>query len=283
MMSEKDVKIKIQPGSVQETLIIPLYARKKCSDKFPKLYQDPMASSICERLDYDFAALDKKYESTLYEFGAMEGAMRQMDMMYEINDYLKGHPGAAIVCMGCGLDFDPRRCGGEKNRIFNLDFPDVIAVREELAKKSERETNIPTDLTDHSWMDSVAAENGVIFYAAGVFHYLMKEDVQKIVVAIAERFPGARLLFDTVGKKGHRIMMKKSLKEHGMNDFGERFHTEDPEADFSGWSEKIRVTSRGYMLGYYDMKAPGVKGIHRFLAKVGDGIMKMRIVRMDVL
>ena len=35
------------------------------------------------------------------------------------------------------------------------------------------------------------------------------------------------------------------------------------------------------MLGYYDMKAPGVKGIHRFLAKLSDKAMKMNIVKME--
>ena len=81
-----DDKLQIQPGTAQETLIIPLYARKKCGDKFPELYADPAAAEICDRLDYDFSELDKKYDTALYEFGALEGAMRQLDMMYEIND-----------------------------------------------------------------------------------------------------------------------------------------------------------------------------------------------------
>ena len=49
-----DDKLQIQPGTAQETLIIPLYARKKCGDKFPELYADPAATEICNRLDYDF-------------------------------------------------------------------------------------------------------------------------------------------------------------------------------------------------------------------------------------
>lgn len=278
-MSEK---IKIEKNTVQETLIIPLFARKKCSDKFPELYQDPMAAKICGRIDYDFSDLNRQYDSVAYEFGAMEGALRQMDMMYEIRDYLTGHPDASIVCMGCGLDFDPRRCGGENNRIFNLDFPDVIAAREELAEKDGRETNIATDLTDLSWMDNIVADGGAVFYASGVFHYLKMEEVKRIALAIADRFPGSRLIFDTVGKLGYRLMMKAILKTHGMKDFGDLFYTENAVRDFSGWSENIRVTARGYMLGYYDMKVPGGRGIHRLLAKVGDGLMKMQIVRMDM-
>lgn len=101
------------------------------------------------------------------------------------------------------------------------------------------------------------------------------------MLALFERFPQARLLFDTVGKLGYKLMMKAVLKKHKIDDFGELFYTGDPMRDLSGWSEKIRVSARGYMLGYYDMKVPGVRGTHRFLAKVGDGLMKMKIVRME--
>ena len=278
-----DDKLQIQPGTAQETLIIPLYARKKCGDKFPELYADPAATEICDRLDYDFSKLNKKYDTTFYEFGALEGAMRQLDMMYEINDYLRNHPNASIVCLGCGLDLDSRRCGNQQNKIFNVDFPDVIAMREELAGTNPRETNIVSDLTDLSWMDQVDARNGAVFYAAGVFHYLKKENVKAIVLKMTELFPGCRLVFDTVGTLGYKLMMRVILKKHGMNNFGNLFYTNNSVKDLSSWSDKISVSSKGYMLGYYDMKLPSIKGIHRLLANIGDNIMHMQIVKIELL
>ena len=278
-----DDKLQIQPGTAQETLIIPLYARKKCGDKFPELYADPAATEICNRLNYDFSELNKKYDTTFYEFGALEGAMRQLDMMYEINDYLRNHPNASIVCLGCGLDLDARRCGNQQNKIFNVDFPDVIAMREELAGTNPRETNIVSDLTDLSWMDQVDARNGAVFYAAGVFHYLKKEDVKAIVLKMTELFPGCRLVFDAVGTLGYKLMMRVILKKHGMNNFGNLFYTNNSVKDLSSWSDKISVSSKGYMLGYYDMKLPSIKGIHRLLANIGDNIMHMQIVKIELL
>ena len=41
-------KIQIRKGSVEETLIVPLYGRKLCAEQFPTLYQDPYAAKICE-------------------------------------------------------------------------------------------------------------------------------------------------------------------------------------------------------------------------------------------
>lgn len=35
------------------------------------------------------------------------------------------------------------------------------------------------------------------------------------------------------------------------------------------------------MLGYFPMDDPNITGIHRLLAKIGDRLMKMQIVRVD--
>lgn len=53
------------------------------------------------------------------------------------------------------------------------------------------------------------------------------------------------------------------------------------EAELSGWSENLSVSSRGYMLGYNDLKDPSVSGLFRLLARVGDHMMKMQIVRLS--
>ena len=40
---------------MQETLVIPLFGRLVCSERFPELFSDPAAKRICDSLDYDFA------------------------------------------------------------------------------------------------------------------------------------------------------------------------------------------------------------------------------------
>ena len=47
------------------------------------------------------------------------------------------------------------------------------------------------------------------------------------------------------------------------------------------WLPDTKVSAKGYMLGYHDLKIPSVSGFFRLLAKIGDGFMKMRIVRID--
>ena len=49
------MKYHIEKNTVQETLIIPLFGRLVCSERFPELFSDPEARRICDSLDYDFA------------------------------------------------------------------------------------------------------------------------------------------------------------------------------------------------------------------------------------
>ena len=53
-------KVKIEKNTVQETLMVPLYGRKMCSEKFSELYKDIFVKKLCARLDYDFSELEKK-------------------------------------------------------------------------------------------------------------------------------------------------------------------------------------------------------------------------------
>jgi len=90
------VRYKIEKNTVQETLIIPLYARKMCSELYPNLYRDEAARRLVNAVDYDFSALEKKSRNLMQRFGFLEVAMRQNDLAYEVRDYLKTHPTAAV-------------------------------------------------------------------------------------------------------------------------------------------------------------------------------------------
>lgn len=184
------MRYKIEKNTVQETLIIPLYARKMCSELYPNLYRDEAARRLVNAVDYDFSALEKKSRNLMQRFGFLEVAMRQNDLAYEVRDYLKTHPTAAVVNLGCGLDCTGRACDNGHCKIYNLDFPDVIAVRNQLLPAGERETNISCDLNDTAWFEKIDASGGAVFFASGVFYYFLKEQVRILVRAMADAFQG---------------------------------------------------------------------------------------------
>ena len=274
------MKYKIKKNTVQETLILPLYSRKLCTELYPNLYRDETAVHLLDLIDYDFSEAEKNSRSLMQRFGALEVAMRQNDLAFEVQAYLKKHPSAAVVNLGCGLDNTGRACDNGRCKIYNLDFPDVIALRQQLLPAGEREENIPCDLKDSAWFDRIDASGGAVFFASGVFYYFLSEQVKGLVQKMANVFPGGVLVFDAANRTAVKMIAKTWLKSAKIQDVGAYFAVSDASKEIGAWDSRLQVTSRGYMLGYNDLKDPSVSGFFRFLAKVGDNGMKMQIVKI---
>ena len=273
------MKYHIEKNTVQETLVIPLFGRLVCSEHYPELFSDPEAKRICDSLDYDFAEKRKKMESAAGLFGALEVAQRQYDLRCEVEMYLKDHPKAAVVNLGCGLDDSFSKVDNGECKGHNIDLADVIKVRDDLLPAGERETNLSSDLNDYSWMDRIDASDGRVFFAAGVFYYFRKADVKKLFRTMAERFPGGALVFDACNERGAKLMRKTWLNEAGITDVNAYFSLEN-EAELKKWSKRfISVTAKSYMRGYRDIyKNVGL--LHKLMIRFCDGLVRMKIVKI---
>ena len=270
----------IEQNSVQETLVIPLFGRVVCSERFPQLFSDPTAKRICDSLDYDFEAKRRLMESPAGLFGALEVAQRQYDLMQEVRAYLQTHPKAAVVNLGCGLDDTFTRVDNGLCKGYNIDMPDVIAVRNDLLPAASREQNLACDLNDFSWMDRIDAADGAVFFAAGVFYYFKTEQVRALFCQMAKRFPGATLAFDSCNRRGAKMMMRTWLREAGITDVGAFFSLED-EAELRTWSDHFAsVTARSYMRGYRDIYRD-VGAFHKLMIRFCDRLVKMKIVKIQ--
>ena len=273
------MKYHIEKNTVQETLVIPLFGRLVCSERYPDLFRDPEAKRICDSLDYDFAEKRKKMESAAGLFGALEVAQRQYDLRCEAEAYLKDHPKAAVVNLGCGLDDTVGACDNGVRLGYNLDFPDVIRIRDEILPAGEREENIGCDLNDFSWMDRIDASEGAVFFAAGVFYYFKTEDVKRLFREMAGRFPGAVLAFDSCNARGAKMMRSTWLKEAGITDVSAFFSLED-EKDLVEWSDRFRsVSAKSYMRGYRDIYSR-VGILHKLMIRFCDSLVRMKIVKI---
>ena len=273
------MKYHIEKNTVQETLVIPLFGRLVCSERFPELFSDPAAKRICDSLDYDFAEKRKKMESPAGLFGALEVAQRQYDLRCEVEAYLRDRPNAAVVNLGCGLDDTFSKVDNGLCRGYNLDLPDVIRVRSELLPAGERETNLACDLNDFTWMDAIDVSNGAVFFAAGVFYYFKTEDVKHLFSVMAERFPGAVLTFDSCNERGAKLMRKTWLKEAGIADVRAFFLLEN-EKELEAWSGRFAsVSAKSYMRGYRDIYK-NVVLFHKLMIRFCDSLVRMKIIKI---
>lgn len=242
-------KIKIEKGTVQETLLVPLYGRKYAMDLYPDLFMDHDCQALFDKIDF---TVPDNMKGMLGNIGCIMGATRQYDMASACRAYLKKNPNACVVNLGCGLDTTFRQVDNGKAKGYNLDFPDTIAIRNELLGKREREFNIACDLNDTSWFDQIdfRPEDGIVFFASGVFYYFKMTDVEKLFAAMSEHFPGGKLVFDATKKKGLKSMLKTWLKGFEMKDINVYFSVDDVHT-LKEWSSHISsAVSNPYLTGY---------------------------------
>ena len=274
-------KIHIERNTVQETLVIPLLARKICTDVFGDFFSDQKAVELMGRLDYNFGDVEKISRSFIQRFGALEVAARQKAFSWEVREYLKKHPRASVVNLGCGLDQTAESCDNGTCRIYNIDFPDIIEIRNKLIPAGERVTNISSDLNDPGWFEKVARDDGAVFFASGVFYYFTPEQIRDMVNGMAAYFHDGVLAFDIAGKLAAKTGIKAWIKQAGIEGVFTAFYVNSVRSEIEPWLKHAAASSRGYMTGYFDLKERSISGIYRFLARTAaDGLMRMKIVKI---
>ena len=273
-------KIKVEKNSVQETLVLPLFGKAWAVRNYPDIFKDHDVQQIMDQVDYDFSTMEEAASGIKGKIGSLAAATRQAALVWEVKDYLKDHPNALVVNLGCGLDTAGHQADNGTCRFVNIDFPDVIETREKLLPSTEREKNIASDLNDFTWFDKIGfrAEDGVVFFASGVFLYFKKEDVKKLFCAMAERFPGGRIAFDGQNQKGKDVDLK-ALKASGI-DISTNFALDKPEEELKRWSDRFdRVQWKKMSTGY--IKPDRRFGIlYRIMAPIAD---KTGMSQLDVI
>ncbi len=231
-----------------ETLLIPLYGKMKAVELYPDLFKDNDCVELLKKVDYDF----EEFGKIKMNIGAIMAGTRQYDLATACKDYLKANEDAAVVNLGCGLDTTFSQVNNGKARAYNIDFPDVIELRNELLGNRDFETNIASDILDTSWFDKIefSKDKGAVFFASGVFYYIKKSEIKKLIDNMAESFPGGKIVFDATNSKGLKKMLKTWLKPTEMGEVDLYFSLED-ENEILTWSDKIdKVVKKGYMTGY---------------------------------
>ena len=244
-------KIRVEKNSVQETLVLPLFGKAWAVKNYPDIFKDHDVQKIMDQVDYDFSAMEKAASGVRGKIGSLAAATRQAALVWEVRDYLKDHPKALVVNLGCGLDTAGHQADNGAYRFANVDFPNVIELREQLIPSTEREKNIASDLNDLSWFDKIdfRPEDGAVFIASGVFLYFKKDDVKRLLCAMAERFPGGRIAFDGQDQRGKDVDLK-ALKASGI-DISTNFALDKPEEELKSWSDRFaRVQWKKMSTGY---------------------------------
>ena len=139
-----------------------------------------------------------------------------------VTEFLAREPDGIVVNLGCGLDDRRRRTDNGRVRWFDLDLPEVIALRRAYLPESDRMRFLASSVLDLGWMDALPDEPGTrfLFIAEGLFMYLPAQGVRALVTALHERFPGAELVAEVAHSRIVRIMRGRMGRGKFRRQFG---------------------------------------------------------------
>lgn len=197
---------------VAETLLIPLYYRAKESRRKNPILNDKVAESLADSLEYDYSRFNG---AKLSEVGCV---VRGWYFDQAVKRFIEAHPNAVVVNVGCGLDTRFQRIGDGKTIFYDMDLPEVIALRRELIPEQPSNPYIEASLLETEWMDDLRQKHpqaAFIIVVEGVLMYFYEKQVQSFMHNVAERFGGGELWFDVCGTMMSRHGVKPdSLRKH---------------------------------------------------------------------
>ena len=180
-------------GGVSETLLIPLYVRARESQRPGGMIQDEKAVAIIKQIGGDFS----RFRLQGHDVVAVILRMNKFDNHVRL--FLKQNPEAVVVHIGCGLDTRFERVDNGTVEWFDLDLPEVIALREKwIGNESSRHHTLAASVFEPGWRDKVSRfkPRPFLFIAEGVLPYFKEAEVKALFLELHRQFPGAELVCD---------------------------------------------------------------------------------------
>lgn len=185
-----------------ETLLITLYSKAKMSET-GQIIRDRMAENAVGNIEYDFKRLDVNKKTQIFM------ALRSAIMDDFTKGYLNAHPTAAVLHLGCGLDFRYDRLGRPDCAWYDLDYPEVIAIKREFCEETAQYRLIASSVNDLTWLDGLPEKDEVLVIAEGLTMYLSEEELSRLFTAINGKFRDATYIFDVYSLLSVRLAQKR--------------------------------------------------------------------------
>jgi methyltransferase (TIGR00027 family) len=204
-------------SEVSKTAILTLVCRAIGAERKPRLIKDPKAIEVLDTMWASssskerqwFSRIKKKYKGlSAKSVTVICNRVKAFDKI--TNEYIESNPSCTVVNLACGFDTRFWRIQNQKCRYIELDFPEVIDLKSSLLKGQMTYELIGKSVLDTSWIDDITknGNHNFLLIAEGLFMYLPKSEVQKLIVDIAEKFTDSVLLFDTAHEKYTRGFWK---------------------------------------------------------------------------
>lgn len=243
----------IQISDISSTMLLTLYTHAIESQSKNPIINDPKAVEITSALNRQMIeSPDRMYrelgqgklDRKLIVFITLR-AKRYDDYS---NEFLKRSPAGTVVNLGCGLDTRYWRIDNGKTQFYDLDLPEVIAIKKKLCNETDLYHMIASSVLDYKWMEYLKnrSTGPFLFLAEGLFMYLEKNDVKNLVIKLRSEFPSSELVCEVVNESFIRgplksaLNMKMQKQLHLGSEATFNFGVKDGH-DIESWSPGIKL------------------------------------------
>ena len=231
-------------GSLEWTNLCTLYLRAYESRLERPILGDRAAAEAVDRIDYDFARMHRSAQPWGNQFLVALRA-KQLDIWAE--EFLRRNPDAVVLHLGCGLDSRAFRLEMPSGvRWFDVDVPEVIALRRRLYTERAGYTMIRSSVTEPGWLDQIPPERPALIVAEGLLMYLTEAEIRDLLQRLTDRFGTGELLADLLSPWGPRFSNSPLLAKFstaGITKWGTRDGHELPE-----WNPRLSLVETSMFL-----------------------------------
>jgi O-methyltransferase involved in polyketide biosynthesis len=205
-------------GDVAATSVLTLYCHAIETRSVNPILSDPKSVEIATELNKTLSQSEHPLEKTLVS-GTLDTklvvhiAIRAKKYDDYVRDFLLRFPDGVVVNIGCGFDSRFLRIDNGRVVFYDLDLPEIIAIRKNFYQETDRYCLIASSVLDSGWMAHVRQHSGpFLFMAEGVFMYLDGNDVRSLVLEIQKSFPGSELVCEVENSLWLSPLLKKMLE-----------------------------------------------------------------------
>jgi O-methyltransferase involved in polyketide biosynthesis len=204
-------------GDIAATSFVTLYCHALETLSDDPILSDPKSVEITTELNKTLSLSEHTLDrilvaGTLDKRLVIHIAIRAKKYDDYARNFLQRFPDGVVVNIGCGLDSRFLRIDNGHVIFYDLDLPEIIAIKKAYFNETDRYHLIASSVLDYDWMTAVLRHRGpFLFMAEGVFMYLDGKDVRSLVLKIQETFRGSELLCEVVNSLWLRPLLKKIL------------------------------------------------------------------------
>jgi methyltransferase (TIGR00027 family) len=255
-------RVQVDLNGPPQTMLATLYAKALDADAPRSILGDQYAKAAVARIDYDWA------RTTINARRAPSVAIRTAHFDNWARQFLTAHEEAIVLHVGCGLDARVYRLDPAPGvRWYDVDYPDVIELRQRVYPGRANYRMLPASVTDPSWLADVPADRPVLFLGEGLTMYLTKDDGLALLRRVVDRFPSGELQFDAFNTFAIRtqwinavVRRSGSRLRWGIDGPGEILDA-IPEVRLLGWESAFDSDT-------FDLVPPAFRRLGRAMAAV---------------